>query len=242
MLELPGAPDGALTLVEVAVDAPAGPGPRTYTYAVPAALGAIETGEAVLVPFGRGGRQAIGVVVGPGATVGGGTELKPIAARVRSDGPLLPRCRCSLATRIADRYLAPLATAIRAMLPPGMLERLELVVEVTPAGEARLALQDPGLDRVELDLLDELAGRPRPVRELATPEGRAGLLRRLRALADDGLVELTWTLLAAATGPRYERRLWAHRRGAVGRRGAPSRGARARATARPPPAGRAARG
>ncbi len=208
MLELPGAPDGALTLVEVAVDAPAGPGPRTYTYAVPAALGAIEAGEAVLVPFGRGGRQAIGVVVGPGATVGGGAELKPIAARVRSDGPLLPTLSLQLAARIADRYLAPLATAIRAMLPPGMLERLELVVEVTPAGEARLALEDPGLDRVELDLVDELAGRPRPVRELATPEGRAGLLRRLRALADDGVVELTWTLLAAATGPRYERRLW----------------------------------
>ena len=160
------------------------------------------------MPFGRGGRQAIGVVVGPGTAVGGGAELKPIAARVRSDGPLLPTLSLRLAAHVADRYLAPLATAIRAMLPPGMLERLELVVEVTPAGEARLALGDPGLDRVELDLMDELAGRPRPVRELGTPEGRAGLLRRLRALADDGLVELTWTLLAAATGPRYERRLW----------------------------------
>ena len=30
--------------------------------------------------------------------------------------------------------------------------------------------------------------------------GPGALLRRLRALADDGLVELTWTLLAAATG------------------------------------------
>ena len=46
------------------------------------------------------------------------------------------------------------------------------------------------------------------MRDLATPEGRAGLLRRLRALAGDELVELTWTLLSAAIGPRYERRLW----------------------------------
>ena len=46
------------------------------------------------------------------------------------------------------------------------------------------------------------------MRDLSTPEGRAGLLRRLRALADEGLVDLTWTLLGAAVGPRYERRLW----------------------------------
>ena len=118
MLELPGAPDGALTLVEVAVDAPAGPGPRTYTYAVPAALGAIEAGEAVLVPFGRGGRQAIGVVVGPGATVGGGAELKPIAARVRSDGPLLPH-----AVAAAWRPRSPTATSRRSRRPSGRCSR-----------------------------------------------------------------------------------------------------------------------
>ena len=216
MLELEavtGAPGGRV--VEIAVDAPAGPGPRTYSYLVPASLGTIEVGEPVLVPFGRGGRQAIGVVIreldaspdgiGPAGSV---LELRPIAARVRADGPLLPSLSLAFAGRIADHYLAPLATVIRAMLPPGMLERLELVAEVTPGGEARLGLAEPGLAAADLDLLDELAGRPRPVRELATPEGRAGLLRRLRALAGDGLVELTWTLLSAAIGPRYERRLW----------------------------------
>ncbi len=207
-------PDGAplpvagAPLMEVAVDAPAGPGPRTYTYAVPAGLGTLEPGEAVLVPFGRGGRQAIGVILGPGAAPADGREVRAVVARVRSDGPLLPPLSLALAGWIADRYLAPLATVIRAMLPPGMLERLELVAEVTPAGEARVALPDPGLAPAELDLLDELAGRPRAVRDLSTPEGRAGLLRRVRGMADEGLVDLTWTLLGAALGPRYERRLW----------------------------------
>jgi primosomal protein N' (replication factor Y) len=194
-------------LVEVAVDAPGGPGPRTYTYTVPEALADLETGEAVLVPFGKGGRQAIGVVLGVGS-LPPGAEARPITARIRSDGPLLPPLALALAGVLADRYLAPLATVIRAMLPPGMLEKLELVAEVTPAGEARLGHVEPGLAPADLDLLDDMAGRARPVRDLAAPEGRAGLLRRLRALADEGLVDLTWTLLGAAVGPRYERRVW----------------------------------
>jgi primosomal protein N' (replication factor Y) (superfamily II helicase) len=210
-LPFPSAADGDRDpLVEVAVDAPAGPGPRTYTYLAPAALGQLEPGEAVLVPFGRGDRQAIGVVIGTGATepAPGGAGLRPVVARVRSDGPLLPPLSLGLAGELAEHYMAPLAMVIRAMLPPGMLERLELVAEVTAAGEARLRREDPGLPGPDLDLLDDIAGRARPVRELATPDGRAGLLRRLRALAADGLLELTWTLLGAAVGPRYERRLW----------------------------------
>jgi primosomal protein N' (replication factor Y) (superfamily II helicase) len=214
--------------VEVAVDAPGGPGRRTYSYLVPADLGTLEPGEAILVPFGRGGRQAIGIVIEPaagrppsdGSRVDDGAgavtarpdavALRPVAARVRSDGPLLPPLALAFASDLSVRYLAPLATVIRAMLPPGMLERLELMVEVTPEGEAAIArgpVRD-GLGPVELDLLDEIAGRARPVRSLSTPEGRAGLLRRLRELADAGLVDLAWTLLSAAAGPRYERRLW----------------------------------
>ena len=194
-------------LVEVAVDAQAGPGPRTYTYRAEAGLEDVEPGEAVLVPFGRGGRQAIGIVIGEGTALEDG-QVRPIAARVRSDGPLLPPLSLAFAGRLAARYLAPLAVVIRAMLPPGMLERLELMAEVTPAGEARMVLEAPGLAAAELDLLDELAGRARQVRDLSSPEGRAALLRRLRALEDEGLVDLTWTLLVAAVGPRYERRLW----------------------------------
>ncbi len=201
-------------IVEVAVDAPAGPGQRTWTYLVPSAMAALEPGQVVLVPFGRGGRQSIGIVVGPG-TATGGTDLRPITAVVRTDGTVLPTLTLALAGWIAGHYLAPLALVIRSMLPPGMLERTELVAEVTPAGEARLGRHDPGLPPVELDLLDELAGRPRQVRDLGAPEGRAGLLRRLRALEDEGLVELTWTLLGAAVGPRYERRLWITEEGAA---------------------------
>ena len=104
----------------------AGPrGGQTFTYSVPAALGAVEPGEAVLVEYGR--RRALGVVLG---TSEGrpDRELKPILARVRSDGPLLPPLQVELCKHIATHYLAPPALVLHAMLAPGMLERVERVM------------------------------------------------------------------------------------------------------------------
>ena len=97
-----------------------------------------------------------------------GIDLKPIAARVRTDGPLLPPLSLALARWIADHYLAPPAIVIRAMLPPGLLERLDLVAERRPgAPPSDLAAADR-------DLLEQLDRGPRAVRDLVAPEGRAG--------------------------------------------------------------------
>ena len=183
---------------EVAVDAPGAS--RTYTYEVPARLSGIADGEAVLVEFGRS-RQALGVVLGParGETP---PNAKPILARVRADGPLLPRLTLDFARWISEEYLAPPAATLRSMLPPGMLERLELVAEwrgpeagfgATPA------------DREEAAIVDRLGAGPRPARDLEGADGRAAALRRLRSMASRGVVRLEWTLTAASAGPRFER-------------------------------------
>jgi primosomal protein N' (replication factor Y) len=184
-------------LVEVAVDAAGAGGSRPFTYAVPDALADLVDGEAVLVEFGR--RQALGVVLGPARDVPATT--KPIVERVRADGPLLPPLTLALARWIAEHYLAPPALVIRAMLPPGLLERLELVAERTPTA----APPANDLDTADADLLEQLGIGARPARELAAPDGRAGLLRRLHGLASRDLVTLDWTLLGASAGPRYER-------------------------------------
>jgi primosomal protein N' (replication factor Y) len=185
--------------VEVAVDAVGGAGGRTWTYAVPDRLADLAAGEAVLVEFGR--RQTLGVVLGDAADDAATTvDPKPISDRVRADGPLLPPLSLAFARWIAGHYLAPAALVVRAMLPPGMLERLELVAERRPDAPSG-APSDP----VDQDLLDQLAAGPRNVRALAGPEGRAGLVRRLRALETSGRVVLDWTLSAAGAGPRFER-------------------------------------
>jgi primosomal protein N' (replication factor Y) len=196
----PGGPaaSGAMRFVEVAIDAAGAGGMRTYTYAVPDALADVEAGEAVIVEFGR--RQALAVVLGD-VPEPEGIKAKPLAARVRADGPLLPPLSLGLARWIADHYLVAPALVLRAMLPPSMLERLELVVERTPDSAGVSA----DGDAVTLDLLEQLAGGPRPARGLAAPEGRAGLLRRLRALETEGLVTVDWTLTSAGAGPRFER-------------------------------------
>ena len=185
--------------VEVAVDAAGRGGDRTYTYLVPEALADLEVGEAVLVEFGR--RQALGIVVAEASSVPTvpGVTAKPIVDRVRTDGPLLPPLTLALARWIADHYLAPPALVLRAMLPPGLLERLELVAELTPGAAGFVG------DAAGADLLAQLERGPRPVRDLAGPDGRAGLLRRLRVMAGDGRLTLEWTLLGAGAGPRFER-------------------------------------
>jgi primosomal protein N' (replication factor Y) len=187
-------------MVEVAVDA-AGGRSGTYTYEVPAELDDLVPGEAVLVDFGR--RQALGIIVAETERPPAG-ELRPIVDRVRADGPLLPMLGLALARWISGHYLAPPAIVLRAMLPPGLLERLELVAERAPGTPSDLATS-ASLDAATADLLDQLANGPRPVRELAGPDGRAGLLRRLRRLADDSTVSLEWVLTGAGAGPRYER-------------------------------------
>ncbi len=209
--------EGGARPVEVAVDAPGAS--RTYTYLLPARLADIDAGEAVLVEFGRG-RQALGVVLGPAVGELAG-EAKPVLARVRADGPLLPALSLALARWISEEYLAPPAAVLRSMLPPGMLERLDLVAErlPPPAGAVgRETLGAEAVDRAEAELLGRLENGPRAVRDLEGEDGRAAALRRLRAMAARALVRLEWTLTAATAGPRYERwlALTAEGRGVAG--------------------------
>jgi primosomal protein N' (replication factor Y) len=214
-------------LVEVAIDAAGGGGTRTYTYAVPTELTGIETGEPVLVEFGR--RQALGIVLGP-ADAEPGVVAKPILERVRADGPLLPPLSVALARWVAAHYLAPPSVVVRTMLPPGLLERLELVVERSPGasvdgrpgdgrpGDGRPRDGRPGdgtvhdgwpgdLAAEDEAILDQVDLAPRAVRSLHSTEGRAHLLRRLRGLAAAGRIRLDWTLSTAGALPRFERRV-----------------------------------
>jgi primosomal protein N' (replication factor Y) len=194
--------------VRVAVDLPGPAGLEPLTYHVPEALGDLAPGEAVVVEVGR--RQVVGVVVD--RTTSTDRATKPVRRRVRSDGPLLPPLTLELAGWVSRHYLAPLATVIRALLPPGLLDRLELVAELTPAGRRALeasAAGSAGVGGVEgagALAAGAAEGAPRP--------GGAGGARRADG-ADGaartgaaGVGEAERLLLAAlAAGPRPVRTL-----------------------------------
>ena len=167
----------------------------------------LEPGEAVLVEFGR--RQALGIVVGRGRRAR--RRAEPSRSSTGS-GPTDRCCRAltlALAGGIADHYLAPPALVLRAMLPPGLLERLELVAELTPAGAAAGDATPAGGRRPPLARRRPPRRSSRAVRaRSATWPARTGAPACSAACASleaDGRVSLDWTLLGAGAGPRYER-------------------------------------
>ncbi len=191
--------------VDVAVDAPGAPGGRAFTYAVPAWLADIEPGEAVMVEFGR--RRAVGVVLAEAPPPE--MDAKPLLARVRSDGPLLGPLARRLAAHVSRHYLAPPGMVVRAMLPPGTLERIDLFAVAAGGGEGEAdallaAVRAGGGDGIRVDDLPEVASR-------------ATRLRALRALEEDRVLFLEWRVVPATARPRQER--WAVITGA-GREGA----------------------
>ncbi|MDQ3492405.1 MAG: hypothetical protein M3452_03995, partial [Chloroflexota bacterium] len=182
--------------VEVAVDAAGIPGGRSYTYHVPARLDlrGLGPGDAVLVPYGR--RQVVGVILGAGE---GDAELatKPVLARIHTDRSLLPPLQARLAAWLARHYLAPPGMVIRTMLPPGLLERVELVaramdpsMEAASGGGTR-----PEPWAAELLRLVEAAGPAGlAVDLLPAPPDRAAALRLLRDAEAAGQLRLEWRL------------------------------------------------
>jgi len=207
--------------VEVAVDSAGPAGGQTFTYHLTPELHDVVPGEAVLVEYGR--RNAIGIVLGSSGATGegaagevGARETKPVIARVRSDGPLLPPLQVALARHVTRHYLAPPALVVRAMLAPGMLERVERVMAQSPDGtvnvewhvrpptareklERRAGITAAGRDALESTSSERLGARQRALleeladgsaavatAELASRHGSGAVT----ALARRGLVEL----------------------------------------------------
>ncbi len=189
-------------LVEVAVDVAGVAGGKTFTYHLPESFAEVGPGEVVLV--GYGGREAVGMVIGRRAGPPD-RPTKPVLARVKADGPLLAETQVRLASWIADHYLAPPAMVIRQFLPPGMLERVELIAT------AREAAADPAegsADGPVAELLTVLrAAGPTGIAVAALPrqEGRAAVMRRMRQARTEGLVDLEWRILPPGARPRLAR-------------------------------------
>ncbi len=184
---------------------------RVLDYAVPEELsGAAVPGALVACPLGP--RRILGVVVGRDAPTHEG-RLQPIAGVVETP-PVAPDL-LDLAAWMARYYVAPTATCLRLVLPPGGGGALRRA----PDGSWRLAAPPAGpravlTARLLGDPADAGTARRREVAEALREAGgtlaAAELVRRagttmptLRTMAEDGVLALDAAREAAADpGPR----------------------------------------
>lgn len=169
--------------VRVAVDLPGPQGARLYDY-LPPEHAEIEIGDALVLPFG--GRRAIGIVT---SNVGEiepppGISLRRAEAKL-GEMPLIGPLGMRLAVAISAHWLAPLALTIRALLPPGLLDKVEVAVRST--GSPSDAEQRAGITGAWV-AVDRLPG--------ARGSGRRALLALIRGGERDGRIERSWRLSA----------------------------------------------
>ncbi|MFM7504729.1 MAG: primosomal protein N' [Candidatus Limnocylindrus sp.] len=169
--------------IRVAVDLPGPQGERLYDY-LPPEHAELEIGDAVVVPFG--GRRAIGLVT---SRVGelpppSGVTLKRAEAKLNGD-PLIGALGMRLAEAISTHWLAPLALTIRSLLPPGLLDKVEVAIR---------SVGSPSEDEGRVGVSQSWTSLERLVG--ARGSGRSALLALIRNGERSGRLERSWRLSA----------------------------------------------
>lgn len=148
-------------IAETAVSGTAYSFDMLFSYAVPEHM-RLQRGCRVLVPFGKGNKRRIGVVMA--LTEGDTSRLKPVAAQV-DDEPVVSGELLRLAEFLREQTFCTFFDAVKIMLPPGMgvkaKETFRLVPgfedyqSLTPAADELLeTLKNAGSDKVVTELLE----------------------------------------------------------------------------------------
>ena len=182
----------AAAFVRVAVGRGIDRHPEGLVYSVPADAGAIDLGDHVAVPLGRGQSAVDGVVVAVGGAELAGPDVP--AEKIKSvrsvhrDTPPLPRLLVRLAQWVASYYCAPIGGTLQSITPSavraGVGRTTRLMVDLAhPQPEGTV---HPSRRRV-LEALAAMpaALRPCEARDLAAAAG-ARTLASVRALVQSG--------------------------------------------------------
>ncbi|MCG9890777.1 MAG: primosomal protein N' [Thermosynechococcaceae cyanobacterium MS004] len=184
--------------VEVLVDCPGQTG--LLTYRLPVGM-IIRPGDILSVDFGS--RQLGAIAIRLTAELPGGLSLAQIREvnDVVSNG-LFPAGYWALLERVADYYYTPLMTAIRVALPPGLLQRSQRRVRLTPAE----GLDPAALGDAAQKVLALLARSPSQDYAWSYIQQRVkGADRALRELRQSGWVETLLQTPATAQPKRQQK-------------------------------------
>lgn len=102
---------------------------QVYTYKIPMNLD-IEVGQRVLVPFGKGNKTSLGLVVEISREVDESISYKEIINEIESY-PIVSKELIDLAFYMADKYISDLSSAIKTILPPGDIVKISEFYEST---------------------------------------------------------------------------------------------------------------
>ena len=127
---------------------------KPYSYRVPEEM-ALQPGQRVQIPFGRGNRRTEGVVL----TLESGDEARLKAVeRVLDQQPILNRSQLQLAGFIRERYFCTLYEAVRAMLPAGLWFQTKASYLLTDDRSwQEKVIKKPGAAEI-LHLMEDLGG------------------------------------------------------------------------------------
>ena len=161
---------------------------RTFHYRIPEPLlGALRTGHLVWVPFGRRELQGVVAEMDDAAPV---EKVRDILCLADPEPVLSPE-QVELATWMSEYYLAPLHMVVRAMLPPGVTQKVDVVVRLDEAMLADDAMPE-GATPPQRALLELLRARgPLTLPQIA----RSAKMRNYRAVVDQ-LVRHGWATKA----------------------------------------------
>ena len=116
---------GMPLIIQVALDAAAFGYDRLYSYSVSSAdADAVRIGMRAAVPFGRGNRRRLAMILGISHELPENVELKPIAALLDPE-PVLTDELVMLVNWLHEHTFCTWYDAVRAVLPGGMQMRLE---------------------------------------------------------------------------------------------------------------------
>ena len=141
---------------QIIIDNRASSTDKPYTYSIPSDMfDIIEEGMRVLVPFGRGNRVIIGIVIKIQNYYEKDYRLKSIID-VIDDKPLISKDMIELSLWMSKHYLSPYLEAFQTVLPPGNFKEVKTYVSLKENG-GDLPKED--LSTLEKDILDLLINK-----------------------------------------------------------------------------------
>ncbi|MBQ7566032.1 MAG: primosomal protein N' [Oscillospiraceae bacterium] len=200
---------GVDVIAKIAVSAAVFAIDKPYSYAAPASM-AVQPGQRVMAPFGRGNRRTEGIVLA--VEEGSAEGLKPID-RVLDDAPVLSDTMLRCAAFLRKRCFCTFYEAVKAMLPAGLWFAVRDTYEMTEAGRdyREAAKRDRNAVAV-MERLEALGGTAEysALRDCVQPEGALQdalryLLKKKLLTSDTDMLrrvgDKTETILTLAASP-----------------------------------------